>query len=117
MPTPSVTPTIFVDDLVAESVGPDGWIKAELGGFITIIVEGFRANHFEPSGAKSLVTASTDELGKAMADLWRERGIFIKYAKKVKALGVGLGAGVRRNVDVMQHRLRSMKKRVLASGG
>ena len=29
----SVTPTIFVDDLAAESAGPDGWIKAELGGF------------------------------------------------------------------------------------
>ena len=25
---------------------------------------------------------------------------------------MGLGAGVRRNVDVMKHRLRSMKKRV-----
>ena len=34
------------------------------------------------------------------------------YAKKVKALGVGLGAGVRRNVDVMRHRLKTMKKRV-----
>ena len=93
-----MTPTVFVDDLAAESAGPDSWIKAELGGFITIIVEGFKANRFELSGAKSLVTASTDELGKMMEDLWREGGIFIKYAKKVKALGVGLGAGVRRNV-------------------
>ena len=104
--------TVFVDDLAAESAGPDGWIKAELGGFITIIVAGFRANRFELSGTKSLVTAATDELGEAMAALWLERGIFIKYAKKVKTLGVGLGAGVRRNVDIMQQRLRTMKKRV-----
>ena len=86
-------PTIFVDDLAAESAGPDGWIKAELGCFITIIVEGFRANRFELSGTKSLVTAATDELGEAMADLWRDGCIVIKYAKKVKALGVGLGQG------------------------
>ena len=36
----------------------------------------------------------------------------IKYVSKVKALGVGLGAGVRRNVDVAKHRLDTMKKRV-----
>ena len=59
-----------------------------------------------------MVTASTDELGKALVDLWQESGISIKYAKKVKALGVGLVAGVRRNVDIMKHRLRTMKKRV-----
>ena len=44
--------------------------------------------------------------------LWAEAGIFVRYAKKVKALGVGLGAGVRRNVDVARHRLKMMKKRV-----
>ena len=79
---PSVTPTVFVDDLAAESAGPDEWIKAELGGFIIVIVEGFKANLFELSGTKSLVTASTDELGKALVDLWGESGICIKYAKK-----------------------------------
>ena len=92
---PSVTPTIFVDDLAAESAGPDKWIKTELGGFIEIIVDGFKANRFELSGTKSLVTASTDGLGKMMVDLWQESGICIKYASKVKSLGVGLGAGVR----------------------
>ena len=35
---PSVTPTVFVDALAAESAGPDSWIKAELGGFITIMM-------------------------------------------------------------------------------
>ena len=33
-------------------------------------------------------------------------------SEKVKALGVGLGAGVRRNVDVAKHRLKTMKSRV-----
>ena len=58
------------------------------------------------------MTASTDELGMAMEELWEKDGIFIRYVKKVKALGVGLGAGVRRNVDVAKHRLKTMKKRV-----
>ena len=82
------------------------------GGFITVIVEGFTANHFELSGTKSLVTAATGELGEMMEDLWKEAGIFIRYVERVKALGVGLGAGVRRNVDVAKHRLKTMKKRV-----
>ena len=109
---PSVTPTVFVDDLAAESAGPDKWINTELGGFIEIIVDGFKANRFELSGTKTLVTASTDELGKMMVDMRQESGISIKYASKVKSLGVGLGAGVRRNVDVAKHRLKTMKKRV-----
>ena len=51
-----------------------------------------------------------------MEDLWKEAGIFNRYAKKVKALGVGLGAGVRRNLDVAKHRLKTMKKRVPSGG-
>ncbi len=44
-------------------------MKTELDGFITIIVESFRANYFELSGTKSLVTVATDELGEAMVAL------------------------------------------------
>ena len=109
---PSVSPTLFVDDLAASSAGPDKWIKRELGGFIIVVVKGFLENCFELSGTKSLVTASTEELGLAMEELWREAGIAIQFVQKVKALGVGLGAGVRRDVDVAKRRLRTMKKRV-----
>ena len=49
---PSVSPTVFVDDLAVEPVGPDGWIKIELGGCSTIVVEGFKANCFELPGTK-----------------------------------------------------------------
>ena len=74
---------MFVDDLAAESAGLDRWIKSELGGFIIIIVQGFRENLFELSGTKSLLTASTDELGMAMVEIWKEAGIIIKYVQKV----------------------------------
>ena len=64
------------------------------------------------SGTKSLVTASTDELGLKMQALWAKGGSAIKHVKKVKTMGVGLGAGVRRNVDVAKHRLKMMRKRI-----
>ena len=60
---PSATPTLFVDDLSAEVAGPDCWIEKELGGFILVIIEGFGANEFVPSGTKSFVTASSDKWG------------------------------------------------------
>ena len=59
-----------------------------------------------------MVTAATDGLGEMMEQRWKEAGILIKYVRKVKALGVGLGAGVRRHVDVARHRFKTMKKRV-----
>ena len=62
------------------------------------------------SDTKSVVTASTDRLGKKMEKIWEGTGI--RYVKQVKALGVGLGAGARRNVDVLKLRLKNMKKRV-----
>ena len=101
-----------MDDLAAEAAGPDHWIKKELGGFIHVIVAGFKADRFVLSGTKSVVTASTDELGKKMEQLWENLGMKIEYRKQIKALGVGLAPGVRHNVDVMKHRRRSMKKRV-----
>ena len=76
-----------MDDLAAEAAGLDEWIEEELWGFIVIIAEAFRACQFELSGTKSLVTASTDALGKKMEALWAEVGIYIKYVRKVKALG------------------------------
>ena len=75
---PSVTPTLFVDDLAAEAAGPDHGIEKELGGFIIIIVDGFKANQFVLSATNSLVTASTDKLGERMEELWSNVGIFIK---------------------------------------
>ena len=109
---PSVNPTLFVDDLAAQAAGPGQWIENEVGGFIVIIAKAFRSCLFELSGTKSLVTAATDALGRRMEAFWAEAGRFIKYVRKVNYLGVGLGAGVRRNVDVMKHRLKMMKKRV-----
>ena len=107
---PCVTPTLFVDDLAAQAAGPDDWIVKELGGFINVIIKGFKDNLYRLSRTKSMFTASTDALGKKMRRTWAGTGI--SYVKKVKALGVGMAAGVRRNVDVLRARLRNMKHRL-----
>ena len=73
------------------------------GGYIIIIADAFKKCQFELSITKSLFTASSDALGRKMQALWAKAGIAIEYVKKVKSLGVGLGAGVRRNVDVAKH--------------
>lgn len=99
-----------MDDLSAEVARPDCWIEKELGGFILVVIEGFRAYGFVPSGTKSFVAASSDRLGKKMEQIWEGTGI--KCVRMVKVLGVGLGAGVRRNADVLRCRLKKMKKRI-----
>ena len=81
---PFVTPTLFVDDLAVEAAGPDQWIEEELGGFITIIAEAFKACQFELSGTKSLVTASTDALGRGWKPYGRRPASSSSMSRKSK---------------------------------
>ena len=108
----TITPTLFVDDLAAEVCGPAHVIKEELGGFIEKIAEFVAETGQELSPTKSLCTASSDELGKALCKRWERSGINIHFRKKVKALGVGLGAGRRRNAGVARGRLQSYMARL-----
>jgi hypothetical protein len=81
----TITPTLFVDDLAAEVCGPAHVIKEELGGFIEKIAEFVAETGQELSPTKSLCTASSDELGKALCKRWERSGINIHFRKKVKA--------------------------------
>ena len=58
------------------------------------------------------VAASSKSVGEAIVKRWKDKGIIIHFALRVKALGVGLGAGVRRNATVMQTRLTNFMARV-----
>ena len=62
-----------------------------MGGFINVILKGFKDNRYRLSGTKSVVNASSDTLGKKLQRAWAGTGI--RYVKKVKALGVGMGQG------------------------
>ena len=64
----------------------------------------------EVSQTKSVVSASNGKLAEAL--MLRLNNYGVKYSLKVKSLGVGLAAGVRRNTMVQNDRLKKFRKRV-----
>ena len=82
-----------------------------MGGFIEYVADFIRATGQILSPTKSNITASSKWVGEALVDRWKKKGILISFKDKVKALGVGLGAGVRRNAGVMRTRLSNFMTR------
>ena len=64
----------------------------------------------ELSKAKSVCTASSRRLGNRLARRWKVLGI--RFEARVKALGAGLGAGVRRNTRVLKKRIVDFAARI-----
>jgi hypothetical protein len=87
-------------------------VVQQLGGFIETVADFIHRTGQELSKTKSLVTATTTKLGEELCRRWKRVGIAIQFRKKVKALGVGLGAGIRRNVAVARGRLQNYMARV-----
>ena len=65
-------------------------MESELSGFIEEVAEFVVDTNQELSPTKSVCTASTTELGKALCERLEKKGIHIQFRRKVKALGVGL---------------------------
>ena len=107
---PTVTPTLFVDDLSSEKDGDDEHIVRELGGFNDVVARRIHDDGMEVSQAKSVVSASSPSLGAAMVVNLMPHGI--RHTLRVKSLRVGLAAGVRRNVTVLNKGLKAFKKRL-----
>ena len=63
----------------------------------------FAETGMELSTSRSVCTASVRRLGNALAKRWAALGI--KFEARVKALGAGLGVGVRRNAKVLKKRI------------
>lgn len=106
---PYVQPTLFVDDLGAEVCGSPHWLLRQLGGFFLAVCRGVTAAGMEISAKKSVCLASTRGLGEQLQRELSEFGV--KFVLKAKALGSGLGAGVKRNVLVLTQRLKQFKTR------
>ena len=106
---PRVVPTLFVDDLAAEQIAPDDHIIKDLGGFAENVAGFSTKTGMELSKTRSVCTASSYSLGARLCRRWKQHGIH--FAKRVKALGAGLGAGVRRNVQALQARLEAFAAR------
>ena len=109
---PQVTPTLFVDDLAADMTAPTKHLMGKLGGFIEYVAKFIGETQQELSKVKSFCSASCREVGEKLCRRWAVSGIIIKYVNKVKALGVGLGAGRRRNMKVVRSRLVAYSKRI-----
>ena len=101
---PAVTPTLFVDDLAASICAPAQRVVDELGGFIEIIADFITSTGQELSPTKSVLVASSKQLGEQLIERWEKLDIHIKWKEKVKALGVGLAAGRLRNAAVAKAR-------------
>jgi len=108
---PTITPTLFVDDLAAEVAAPVKLAIAQMGGFIEHVAQFITQTGQKLSTTKSNVTSFNKWVGEALVARWKKSGITVQFKKRVKALGVGLGAGVRRNVGVMKNRLGNFAAR------
>ena len=106
---PTIEPTLFVADLSGERDGSHKVIVQEIGGFIEKVAKRVHEDGMELSHTKSVVTASNPQLGAEM--LQRLRPQAITYTLRVKSLGFGMAAGVRRNAGVLKDRLAQFKGR------
>ena len=98
-----VIPTLFVDDLSAETAGGNNFVMIEIVKFTKVVCDEIESKGMEISRTKSVCTASCNKLGKDIAE---ELSVFgIKYKKKVISLGAALGAGTRRNASNLIKRL------------
>jgi hypothetical protein len=105
-----VEPTLFVDDLSVEVVGPFKSLPSIIAGFVKVVAKGIIESEMELSATKCICNASTDELGKEVQEALRP--LDIRYQQRVKSLGVGLGGGRRRNVQVSWARLKAYASRI-----
>ena len=90
---PTITPTLFVDDLAAAVCALAKHAVKQMGGFIEYVADFISDTKQALSTTKSVVTASSRAVGEELVARWKKKGIIIHYQHRVKALGVGMGAG------------------------
>ncbi len=105
-----VTVTLYVDDVSAEAAGTQRTVVDSLAQCVLAICDRMTEDRLEVSAKKSVCTASTKRLGTALSE--KLARFAIRFEARVKSLGVGLGAGTRRNAQVASSRLRSFRARV-----
>lgn len=109
---PTISPALFVDDLAAAVCAPAKHAIKQMGGVIEHVADFIAGTKQALSTTKSNVTASSRWVGDALVERWKKKGILIHFQHRVKALGVGMGAGVRRNATIMRTRLTNFMARV-----
>jgi hypothetical protein len=108
--SPSVTPTLFVDDLSMEAAGTRRLVLRQLLPFAKSVCDRLTNDLMEVSSTKSVTMASSPAVGRELAVGLRTYGL--KSELRVRSLGVGLGAGTRRNAKVSGKRFACFRKRL-----
>ena len=107
---PGIQLSVYVDDISAEATGPPDSVFSATVRAGEMLCDGLLALRLRLSDGKCLCTASSAALGHRIAGGLRRFGI--RYAARVKSLGVGMGAGVRRNVQAQTGRFRQFASRL-----
>ena len=98
-----VSPTLFVDDVACELAAREDAMLRHLSGFVLSVCRWLEDARNDISLKKSICIVSCPALGKKLEDALC--GYSIKFHRRVKSLGTGLGGGARRNVQVLRKRL------------
>ncbi len=101
--------TAYVDDVSVEASGTERTVTEDLTTATEMIITLFRPLGLLPSTTKNEYTVSSTTLQQELDA--RMASLRISFRKRVKSLGIGLGAGKRRNVTVARRRLQAFKKR------
>lgn len=80
-------------------------------GFLRLVCNRITADGMESSSTKSICNASSDEIGERIACGFAPTHR-LRFQRKVKSLGVGLGAGRRRHTGIVNARLKHFRKRL-----
>ncbi len=107
---PLVKFVAYVDDITAEAAATRRLVLRDLVLATLFVCDRLTADGAEVSTSKSFCAASNAELGATIAARLTRYGF--KLRQRVKSLGTGLGAGVRRNASVAKGRLTSFRKRL-----
>ena len=102
---------VYVDDMSVEATGTPASVVGSVAGAGSLLCHGLVALRLKLSAAgKCTCTASTAAIGNQLADKLSAFGI--TYSARVKALGVGMASGVRRNVQVQTGRLTAFRAKL-----
>ena len=107
---PTVTPTLFVDDLSAEVVASRTHVVTAVVSFMTTVCRRLTSDRMQISETKTVCTASAQAVGREIEEGLSSFGIL--FVLRTKSLGVGMGAGARRNAAILRRRLSAFRRRV-----
>ena len=106
---PQVAVTTYVDDIALEAIATETVVVLALPAVVLHLAAAVQSTGMEWSLTKNCCSASKPRIARALAH--ELRVLRVKVALRVMALGVGLGAGTRRNAGTARARLEPFRAR------